>query len=99
MKYIQFAFKLNLCNYCDIILNITMQILCIKHEHSRMSFKKCFIRLDILNIDYVHISFILIITWNLCDFVTNLGKLDFAQNLYKPIKLGNFMMFLEKCIF
>jgi hypothetical protein len=29
-------------NYHDVILDKTMQFLCIKHEHSRLSFKKLF---------------------------------------------------------
>ncbi len=29
-----------------------------------------------------------------CDFCTNLSKLDFAQNLYKPMKIGKFVMHL-----
>jgi len=39
VKYVWFTFELNLCNYHDAILNIVMQFLCIKYEHSRMSFK------------------------------------------------------------
>jgi len=42
VKYVRFTFKLNLCNYHDVILNKIMRFLCIKHEHSRMSFKTMF---------------------------------------------------------
>ncbi len=38
--------------------------------------------------------FILIIAQSSCNFCMNLWKLDFAQNLYKPMKLGKFVMHL-----
>jgi hypothetical protein len=34
-----FIFKLNLCNYHDVILHIIMRFICNKHEHSCVSFK------------------------------------------------------------
>jgi hypothetical protein len=40
MKYIQFAFLLNPCNYHNVILHKAMWVLCIQHEYSCMSFKK-----------------------------------------------------------
>jgi hypothetical protein len=39
VKYVRFKFQLNMCNYRDVILHKTMKFLCIKQEHSHMSFK------------------------------------------------------------
>jgi hypothetical protein len=39
MKYILFTFEVKLCNYHDVILGFLMRFLCIKQEHSSMSFK------------------------------------------------------------
>jgi hypothetical protein len=46
--------------------------MCIKHENSHMSFKKSLICLNIEDIEYVQISFILTIARNSCDPCTNL---------------------------
>jgi hypothetical protein len=85
-----------LCNYCDVILYENMWFLCIKHEHSRMSLKKNVWSIWIFkNIEYVKILFILTVTKNSCNFCTNLWKLNFTQSLYKPMKLGKFVMIVK----
>jgi len=65
-----------MCNYHDVILDKTMRFLCINMNIHVCHLEKCFIYLNISNIEYVQISFIVTIT----------------QNLYKPMKLGKFMM-------
>jgi hypothetical protein len=74
---------INLCNYCDVILITIMRLLCIKYEHSLMSFKNNVLLvwiLKILNTYKYHSS----------DFCMNLWKLDFCTNLWS---LVGFMMF------
>jgi len=68
-----------------------MQFLCIKHEHSCISFKNNVSSIQIFKY-YVQISFILTITWDSCDFCTNLGKQNFTQKLDEPMKPSRFMM-------
>jgi hypothetical protein len=44
------------------------------------------------------IFFTLTITWNSCDFSYELMKIKFIWKLYKPIKLGKFVMSLKDFI-
>jgi E3 ubiquitin-protein ligase DOA10 len=70
-----------------------MWFLCIEHEHSRMSFKKNVWSIWIFKI----LNMVLLtITKNSCNFCTNLWKLNFAQSLYKPMKLGKFVMIVKE---
>jgi hypothetical protein len=74
-----------------------MQILCIKHEYfTYIIQKQCFICLNIKNIKYVQILYILTITQNLRDFHMNLWKSDFAKKLYQLMKLNTFFMLMEE---
>jgi hypothetical protein len=68
-----------------------MHFLCIKHEHSCMSFKNnvsSILRYWICT-NIIHINHNI----NLCDSCTNLWKPGFTWNLYKPMKLCKFVMY------
>jgi hypothetical protein len=80
VKYVQFTFKLNPNNYCDIILNKIMQFFYIKHEHSCISFKN--------NISSIWIFKIL----NMYNIIHINHNTEFVQFLYEPIKLDKFVM-------
>jgi hypothetical protein len=93
VKYIWFTFQLNPYNYQDIILHKTMRFFYFQHEHSCMSLKKIVSSIwifKILNRYKYWTNFNT--TWNSCDFCMNLCKSNFANNLYKLMKLGKFMM-------
>jgi hypothetical protein len=63
------------CNYCNVVLHKTMGFLCCKHSHSHVSFKNNVHSFD-YNIEYIQILFILTITWNSCNFFTNLWSVE-----------------------
>jgi hypothetical protein len=74
VKYVQFSFEPNQCNYHDVILHKIMWFLCIKHAHSCMSFLKMSHSFDYLRY------------WIQTNIIHLNNNMKFVQFLYELMK-------------
>ncbi len=95
VKYVWFTFKLNSCNYHDVILNKIMRFLCITHSHSHMSFKTMFHLFEYLKYwiftNIVHINHSKKFLW----FLYELIKIGFYMKFIQFMKLDKFVMLVN----